>query len=215
MRRLLVFATVLFFTISAWAEDITYRKHIKPIFDAKCASCHGKDSPEYYAFREEKDKWIAEGKGPRMDTYSHLIFFTAWPDTGALMRRLNDGKTTGKAGNMYQYLGSTEEEREQNLKLFKDWVGNWTLKRWKDITKEELDRIKVYTKSEIGIASKVRNVDAVVIFTNKVSHKLKKEVMNIAKAKNIPVFMYHSFGICTLRDCFSCLKKTKGGGKNV
>ncbi len=75
--------------------------------------------------------------------------------------------------------------------------------------------LKVYTKSEIGIASKVRNVDAVVIFTNKVSHQLKKEVMNIAKAKNIPVFMYHSCGICTLRDCLSCLKKTKGGGKNV
>lgn len=81
----------------------------------------------------------------RLDTYSHLIFYTAWPDTGALMRRLDDGKNTkdGEPGNMYQYLGSTEEERQQNLKLFKDWVGNWTLKRWKDITKEDMDGIKV------------------------------------------------------------------------
>ncbi len=142
MQGLLISATVLLLTISAWAEDITYRKHIKPIFDSKCGGCHGQDSPEYYAFKEEKDKWIAEGKGPRMDTYSHLIFFTAWPDTGALMRRLDDGKA-GKPGNMYQYLGSTEEERQQNLKLFKDWIGNWILKRWKEITKEELDGIKV------------------------------------------------------------------------
>ncbi len=68
--------------------------------------------------------------------------------------------------------------------------------------------LKVYTKSETGIASKVRNVDAVVIFTNKVSHKAKKEVMNIAKLRNIPVFMYHSCGICTLRDCLTCLRAT-------
>ncbi len=41
------------------------------------------------------------------------------------------------------------------------------------------------------------------------------EVMNIAKARNIPVFMYHSCGVCTLRDCLNCLKNTKGGEKNV
>ena len=67
--------------------------------------------------------------------------------------------------------------------------------------------LKVYTKSETGIASKIKNVDAVVIFTNKISHKAKREVTSIAKAKNIPVFMYHSCGICTMRDCLNCLKK--------
>lgn len=74
----------------------------------------------------------------------HLIGFIGWPDTGAVMRRLDDGKNTkdGKPGNMYQYLGSTEEERQQNLRLFRDWIGNWTLKKWKDITKEEMDGIK-------------------------------------------------------------------------
>ncbi len=128
----------------AWSEEVTYRKHIKPLFDSKCIGCHGHDSaPEYYAFKEDPTKWTSKGQGMRMDTYSHLIFYTAWPDTGALMRRLDDGKTTGRPGNMYQYLGSTEEERQQNLKLFKDWVGNWTLKKWKDITKEELEQIKV------------------------------------------------------------------------
>jgi hypothetical protein len=86
-----------------------------------------------------------KGVGMRMDTYSHLIFYTAWPDTGSLMRRLDDGRNTkdSKPGNMYKYLGSTEEERQKNLQLFKAWVGNWTLKRWPEITKEELDGIKV------------------------------------------------------------------------
>lgn len=69
--------------------------------------------------------------------------------------------------------------------------------------------LRVFTKSESELSSKIKNVDAVVIFTNKVSHKAKKEVMNTAKAKNIPVYMHHSCGICTLRDCLSCLKNEK------
>ncbi len=144
VKVVLSMVVIVLLSSSVGAEEITYRKHIKPLFDAKCVSCHGKDAaPEYYAFKEEKDKWMSKGQGMRMDTYSHLVFYTAWPDTGALMRRLDDGKTTGNAGNMYQYLGSTEEERQSNLKIFKDWVGNWTPKRWKEITKEDMDRIKV------------------------------------------------------------------------
>jgi hypothetical protein len=71
--------------------------------------------------------------------------------------------------------------------------------------------LKVFTKSVADMTSKIMHVDAVVILTNKISHKAKREVMNIAKAKNIPVFMYHSCGVCTLRDCFNCLKNKKGG----
>ena len=130
----------------ALSEEITYRKHIKPLWEVKCGACHSSDAaPEYYAFKEDQDKWVKQGKGMRMDTYSHLIFYTAWPDTGALMRRLDDGKGVkdGKPGNMYQYLGGTEEERQQNLKLFKEWVGNWTLKRWKEFSKEDVEGIKV------------------------------------------------------------------------
>ena len=67
--------------------------------------------------------------------------------------------------------------------------------------------LRVFNKAENGIASKIRNVDALVIFTNKVSHRVKKEAMNTAKRMNIPVLQYHSCGICTLRDCFNCLKK--------
>ena len=69
--------------------------------------------------------------------------------------------------------------------------------------------LKVFTKSETGIMAKIKNVDAIVLFTNKVSHQARKEVMNIAKARNIPVLMYHSCGICALRDCLNCLKNEK------
>jgi len=142
----LAWAVALVFTTAASAEETTYRKHIKPLFDAKCARCHGGDcAPELGDFKEAQAKWMAQGKAMRMDTYSHLVFYTAWPDTGALMRRLDDGKGAkdAKPGNMYLHLGKTEEERQQALKVFKDWVGNWTLKRWKDVTREELEGIKV------------------------------------------------------------------------
>lgn len=64
------------------------------------------------------------------------------------MRRLDDGKNTkyGKPGNMYRNLGGTEEERAANFKVIKEWVGGWTLKRKKEIPKDELKAIKALEK---------------------------------------------------------------------
>lgn len=138
-------ALLVLFASWAWGEEVTYRKHIRPIMEAHCYVCHGSDAaPELGDYEADKKKWESQGKGMRMDTYSHLLLFVGWPDTGAIMRRLDDGKGQrgGKPGNMYQNLGSTEEERQKNLSLFKAWVGNWTLSRWKDVTKEDLNRIK-------------------------------------------------------------------------
>lgn len=144
--------TTLLFTllygsiVSAAADEITYTGQIANLVEAKCAGCHGINAaPEYHAFKKEKDKWLAKGQGMRMNSYSHLVFFTAWPDTGALMRRLDDGKSgkEGKPGNMYRHLGSSEEERQKNLALFKGWVGHWSLKRWNEISKDELSGITV------------------------------------------------------------------------
>lgn len=72
-------------------------------------------------------------------------------------------------------------------------------------------KLSVFTKYKTGMSSKVKNSDAVVIFTNKISHKAKKEVMSVAKSRDIPVMMSHSCGICTLRSCLGCLKTNKGG----
>jgi len=131
---------------AAHAQEITWSGTIKEIVEKRCLTCHGPESaPEYPTFKKEKEKWSAKGQGMRMDTYSHLVAFTGWPNSGALMRRLDDGKASkeGKAGNMYQHLGATEEERQKNLGQFKAWVGNWSLKRLPELTKEDLNGIKV------------------------------------------------------------------------
>jgi hypothetical protein len=70
--------------------------------------------------------------------------------------------------------------------------------------------LKVFNRSETAFTSKVRTADAVVLFTNKVSHRARIEVMSAARSADIPVYQYHSCGVCTLRNCFQCLIKTMG-----
>jgi hypothetical protein len=149
MKLITVFSLFLGFALAlpftAQAGEVKYTTHIKKIVDANCIGCHGADSPEYPAFKADKEKYEAASKGPRMDSYTYLIYYIGWPDNGAMMRRLDNGKNTkdGKPGNMYQYLGSTDEERQKNFALFKEWVGNWNLKRWPEVTKEDLDALKI------------------------------------------------------------------------
>ena len=70
--------------------------------------------------------------------------------------------------------------------------------------------LRVFNSSEVNIGSKIRNVDAMVIFTNKVSHRVKAEAVKAAKANDIPVFMHHACGVCTLRECLNCLLINNG-----
>jgi hypothetical protein len=139
--------TVLALTLAlqVQAAEVTWQKDIKPVFDKLCVGCHGANSPEHDEFAKNKKGFTDKGIGMRMDTYNHLIKYVGSPNNGALMRRLDDGnsKADKKPGNMYTYLGTNENERKANLALFKNWVGNWNLKRGKDVTKEELSSLKV------------------------------------------------------------------------
>jgi hypothetical protein len=121
--------------------SITYSEHVRPLFEEKCSSCHGEESPDHHEFERNMKKYILKDIGPRMDSYTYLVSFIVWPGTGTLMRRLDDGKGSGsgKPGNMYQYLGNSEEERQKNLNLFKSWIGNWSLANWEWMSKEDID----------------------------------------------------------------------------
>lgn len=151
----MLLAMILLSTASVSAQDsseskapgentsVTYTGKIQPLFLEKCVGCHGEASPEHKQFKKDKEGYKARDLGPRMDTYTYLISFISWPDTGAVMRRLDDGKNSpeGAQGNMYQYLGDSEQERQANLQLFKEWIGNWSTKRWKDTSKAEINQM--------------------------------------------------------------------------
>lgn len=66
--------------------------------------------------------------------------------------------------------------------------------------------LKVFNGTEARLASRIGEVDAMVIFTNKVSHSARREAMGVAKSRNIPVFLHHSCGVCTLRRCLDCIQ---------
>jgi hypothetical protein len=146
-----LFATVfLVFFIAgySWAAEVTYEKDIKKIITEKCISCHGSDAPTMDEFKKDKEGFTKKMKGPKMDTYKNLMVFVNGDDAGAVMRRLDDGKSTkdGKPGNMHQYLGGTDAEKAKNLETFKKWVGSWNLKKKPDITPDEAKAIKAPEK---------------------------------------------------------------------
>ncbi|MGA6992866.1 MAG: hypothetical protein WBX50_03120 [Candidatus Deferrimicrobiaceae bacterium] len=150
MSRILTAAfVVMMIAVPVFAgEAVTYEKDIKGIIAKRCLFCHGTKSPTYEEFDRDKEGYKKRMKGPRLDTYENLMVFVKGSDAGALMRRLDDGKNTkdGKPGNMYGRLGKTDAERAANLAIFKRWIGNWTLKRRKDLSKEELEAIKAPEK---------------------------------------------------------------------
>ena len=124
---------------------VAFDQHIKPLMKQQCFMCHGPYSPDMERFDEAKAKYSAMLVGPRMYSYDELVDFVSGGDAGALMRRLDDGTNTsdGQPGNMYEYLGDTDEERAKNLELFKRWVGHWTLKRERELTDEDRKLFKV------------------------------------------------------------------------
>lgn len=143
---------LLLLSTSALAGEVSYRNDILPLWKERCSKCHGAGSPYLGDFLENENNFRQEMKGPRMDTYANLIFFVGWPDTGALMRRLDAGNgAERKPGNMFQHLGKTEAERQKNLSLFKAWVGEegWIFNAWDKkgdvpgVTKDELSKMKL------------------------------------------------------------------------
>lgn len=142
------------FAAPVLASDVTYRKEIAPMIKAQCSECHGAEAPALAQFKTDEEKYKKEKLGPRIDTYADLAALIVWSDTGAFMRRLDDGTSQfagGKPGNMYKYLGETDAERQANLAIYKAWLGEgaWNLNRWSArgevpaITKEQLDKLKL------------------------------------------------------------------------
>jgi hypothetical protein len=70
--------------------------------------------------------------------------------------------------------------------------------------------LRVFSRSEVNIVAKLKHMDAMLIFTNKVSHRVKTEAMKAAKLQGIPVYMQHSCGVCTLRECPNCMVNCAG-----
>lgn len=117
------------------SNNITYEKDIKSIINDKCIDCHANNHPTLSEFRKDIEGYRKNNIGVRLDTYKNLIVFVTGDDMGSLMRKLDNGENTedGNPGQMYEYLGDDDIEREKNLKIFKDWICAWVLKSREEI----------------------------------------------------------------------------------
>jgi hypothetical protein len=142
-----IMAAFLGLAASATAQDLSWRNGIGTLIQDKCEECHGASRPEYQDWNLGDKK-----KGSRIVSYADFMSYVMWPATGAVMRRLDDGKSNadGKAGNMYEHLGETDAERAENLAKIKTWLGEgaWNQNRWgargsvPAVTKDQLDKVK-------------------------------------------------------------------------
>ena len=61
--------------------------------------------------------------------------------------------------------------------------------------------LRCISRNERNFADKIGSPDAVVIFTNKISHEAKRKAVQHARSRNIPIHLVHSCGISSLREC--------------
>lgn len=153
--KLTHFATLAYVGLAApvLGADVTYRNDVKPFLNVSCGECHGDSSPALAEFKLDSESYKKEKQGPRFNTYESLLQIIAYPDSGAFMRRLDDGTMSAdrKPGNMHKHLGETESERAANLTMLKAWVGAgaWNLNRWKTesgvpgISKEQMNKLQL------------------------------------------------------------------------
>lgn len=66
--------------------------------------------------------------------------------------------------------------------------------------------LQIFSQAKQGMDLKIKNADAVVIFTNKISHHAKNQAFTAAKNSGIPVYMHHACGVCTFRECLKCVQ---------
>ena len=109
--KLVIAAACMASSMSLLAQEVTYRNQVKPMIQKLCAECHGDGAPTLAEFKLAEEKYKKEKLGPNTSTYENLLQIIAYTDTGAFMRRLDDGTNTAdkKPGNMYKYLGETEQ----------------------------------------------------------------------------------------------------------
>ncbi len=61
--------------------------------------------------------------------------------------------------------------------------------------------LRFIARNERNFTQKIGNPDALIVFTNKVSHEARRKAVRVARSKSIPVQLVHSCGVSSLREC--------------
>ena len=74
-------------------------------------------------------------------------------------------------------------------------------KDYQAAAKERGHSLRLISRNERNFVEKIGNPDAMIVFTNKVSHEAKRKAVQVARTRNIPLRMIHSCGVSSLREC--------------
>lgn len=69
--------------------------------------------------------------------------------------------------------------------------------------KEHGCTLRCLSRNERNFVDKIGNPDAMIVFTNKISHEAKRKAVQLARTRKIPLRMVHSCGVSSLRECLS------------
>jgi hypothetical protein len=61
--------------------------------------------------------------------------------------------------------------------------------------------LKCLSRNECNFNDKIGHPDALIVFTNKVSHEAKRKAVQFANTRNIPLHLVHSCGVSSLKEC--------------
>lgn len=61
--------------------------------------------------------------------------------------------------------------------------------------------LKCISRNERNFLAKIGTPDALIVFTNKISHEARRKAQQVARSRRIPIRFVHSCGVSTLRDC--------------
>lgn len=61
--------------------------------------------------------------------------------------------------------------------------------------------LKCIHRNERNFEDKIGTPDAIIVFTNKISHEARRKAMQHARARNIPISLVHSCGVSSLKEC--------------
>jgi len=92
-----------------------------------------------------------------------------------------------------------------------DRLGNKYLKEARELGMD----LTIFSQAKQNMEKKIMHADAVVIFTNMISHQARHEAYGAAKKQGIPVVMHHACGVCTFRECLNCLNQMNQASGNA
>lgn len=75
--------------------------------------------------------------------------------------------------------------------------------------------LTIYSQGARNMEKRIKRADAVVIFTNMISHHARHDAYSAAKKQGIPVIMHHACGLCTFRECLNCLNQMNQAAGNT